>query len=411
MSKPLVASICGTFLKPEMQSVYRQIIGLRRHRTVVLTERRVHADQFPFEPVIQMERPPAVVRTKLRKQRQRGNFIRRFYYKHLLKTWPPPAKAVPSTPPAPAVYDEPYNLVDLLRRHRPALAHVYYGHKAVKYLPMLRRWGGPLIVSFHGFDVTSAAYQAGDAATLPEVFTHARLILGRSQSLLDRLAELGCPPEKLRLNRTSIPLASRTSPATIRTTPPHGRWIFLQACRLIPKKGLPNTLRALREIVAIHPNARLILAGSGPLDDELRRATAELGLSAHVEFAGWCSQERLADLYAQAHIFLHPSEITTSGDQEGVPNAMLEAMASGLPVVATRHGGIPEAVTDGVDGLLVSEKSPDQLAGAILRICMEDGLVGRLSAAAATNIARQFSPERQISALEDCYEEACAQTQ
>jgi colanic acid/amylovoran biosynthesis glycosyltransferase len=410
MSKPLVASICGTFLKPEMQSVYRQISGLRRHRTFVLTERRVHADQFPFEPVIEMERPPAAVRTKLRKQRQRGNFIRRFYYKHLLKTWPPPNKPVPPAPPAPPVYDEPYNLVDQLQRNQPALAHVYYGHKAVKYLPMLRRWGGPLVVSFHGFDVTAAAYHAANAATLPEVFAHARLILGRSQSLLDRLAELGCPPEKLRLNRTPIPIVSRTSAAAIRTPPRDGCWIFLQACRLIPKKGLSTTLLALRELVAVYPRARLILAGSGPLDEELRRATAELGLSAHVEFAGWCSQEQLTSLYAQAHVFLHPSELTDSGDQEGIPNAMLEAMASGLPVVATRHGGIPEAVTDDVEGLLVPEKSPELLAGAIRRICAEDGLISRLSAAAAANIMSQYGAERQISALEDCYEEACART-
>jgi colanic acid/amylovoran biosynthesis glycosyltransferase len=410
MSKPLVASICGTFLKPEMQSVYRQITGLRRHRTFVLTERRTHADQFPFQPVIEMEKPPAAVRTKRRKQRQRGNFIRRFYYKHLLKTWPPPARPAPPVAPPPPVYDEPYNLVDLLHRHKPGLAHVYYGHKAVKYLPMLRRWGGPLVVSFHGYDVTPAAYHSADASTLPEVFAYARLVLGRSQSLLDRLVELGCPPEKLRLNRTSIPLAAGTASATIRAAPPDGRWIFLQACRLIPKKGLLTTLLALRETVAVHPRARLILAGSGPLDDELRDAAAELRLLEHVEFTGWCSQEKLASLYAQAHLFLHPSELTSSGDQEGVPNAMLEAMASGLPVVATRHGGIPEAVTDGVDGLLVPEKSPKLLAGAILRVCAQDGLLSQLSGAAAANINRNFSSERQISALEDCYEEACART-
>jgi colanic acid/amylovoran biosynthesis glycosyltransferase len=406
LDKPLVASLCGTFLKPEMQSVYRQVTGLRRHRTVVLTERHLHPDQFPFAPVIVMEKPPPAVRTKRRKQRQRGNFIRRFYYKHLLKTWPPPEKPRPPAPPPPPVYDDAYNLVDLLRQHRPRLAHVYYGHKAVKYLPMLRRWGGPLVVSFHGMDITGDAYRPGDPATLAEVFAHARLILGRSQSLLERLAELGCPPEKLRLNHTSIPL-ERLAP-TIRAAPEDGRWILLQACRLIPKKGLFTTLAALREVARVQPHARLIVAGSGPLLEDLRAQAGELGLTDQVEFTGWCSQERLLRLYAQAHLFLHPSELTASGDQEGIPNALLEAMGSGLPAVATRHGGIPEAVTDGLDGLLVPEKSPQLLAAAILRLTGESDALSRMSQAAAANIARNFGADRQIQALEDCYEEACA---
>ena len=404
MPKPLVASLCGTFLKPEMQSVYRQISGLRRHRTVVLTERHVNPEQFPFEPVVVMERPPAAVKTKRRKQRQRGNFLRRFYYKHLLKTWPPPEKPRPPVPPPPPIYDDAYNLVDLLLQHRPRLAHVYYGHKAVKYLPMLRRWGGPLVVSFHGMDITGSAYRPNDPATLADVFAHARLLLGRSQSLLDRLADMGCPVEKLRLNRTSIPLQRVV--ATVRTAPSDGRWILLQACRLIAKKGLLTTLLAMREVVQAQPAARLILAGSGPLADELRGMAAELGLSEHVDFAGWCSQERLSSLYEQAHVFLHPSELTETGDQEGIPNALLEAMATGLPAVATRHGGIPEAVTDGIDGLLVPEKSPRILAEAILRLTGDNDLLGRMSVSAAANIARNFGAERQIKALEDCYEEA-----
>ena len=399
--KPLVASLCGTFLKPEMQSVYRQITGLRRHRTVVLTERRIHETLFAFEPVIVMQKPPPALRTKRRKQRQRGNFIRRFWYKHLLKQWPPPEKA---SPPAPPVYDDAYNLVELLRHHEPQLAHVYYGHKAVKYLPMLRRWGGPLIVSFHGMDVRDDVYKSNDPATLADVFAEARLILGRSQSLLDRLAAMGCPTTKLRLNRTAIPPGPLAP--VVRRPPADGRWVLLQACRLISKKGLSNTLLAMRSIVDALPEARLILAGDGPLAAELARTCRDLKLDGNVRFLGWQSQEQLHVLYHSAHLFLHPSETTPSGDREGVPNALLEAMATGLPPVATFHGGIPEAVTDGFSGLLVPEKSPASLADAVLRLTGTAGLLERLSAAATQSVATNYGSDACLQALEDCYDEA-----
>jgi len=93
-------------------------------------------------------------------------------------------------------------------------------------------------------------------------------------------------------------------------------------------------------------------------------------------------------------------------DQEGVPNSMLEAMATGLPVVATRHGGIPEAVTDGQDGWLVPEHSPDELAAAILRILDSPELLAQFSRQARESVVDQFGAEGRISALEDCYEEA-----
>ena len=82
--RPLVASVCGTYLKPEMRSIYRQIANLKKFRNVVFTEQTANRDTFPFEPVVRM--------TKRKRPKPRGNFVLRFYYKHLLKKWPPPQK-------------------------------------------------------------------------------------------------------------------------------------------------------------------------------------------------------------------------------------------------------------------------------------------------------------------------------
>jgi colanic acid/amylovoran biosynthesis glycosyltransferase len=170
----------------------------------------------------------------------------------------------------------------------------------------------------------------------------------------------GCNPEKIRINRTAIPMDQ--FPAAVRDAPSDGAWRIVQASRFIAKKGLADSVAGFAAFHARFPRARLILAGEGPLLPELRGACARLGVGDAVEFPGFLESGDLSRLYASAHLFLHPSVTTPAGDQEGVPNSLLEAMATGLPVVATVHGGIPEAVTDGIDGLLVPEHSPQALA-------------------------------------------------
>ena len=388
---PLVISLCGTFLKPEMQSIYRQVAGLTRFRTTVYTERESNRKQFPFDPVFVME--------KRRRPRPRGNFLLRFWYKYVVRQWPPPRPINKLTKPY-----YPYNLPDLLAADNPALVHVYYGHKAVKYRKMLKAWGGPWIVSFHGVDVAKYTDGPGYTDALQKVFAEARLVLARSESLLKRLTELGCPPEKARLNRTPLPLDKL--PVFERTLPTDGTFRLLQASRLIAKKGLFTTLEALALLKPEFPRLQFILCGEGPDKGRLMQTAADKGLTDMIQFVGWLDQESLRRELAAAHLFLHPSETTAELDQEGVPNSMLEAMATGLPVVATHHGGIPEAVTHGKDGLLVPEKSPTELANAIRSLLSDGTLWQTLAHNAAQNSRASFGASASLAALENAYAEA-----
>lgn len=389
-TRPLVVSVCGTFLKPEMRSIYRQIAGLSRVRTLVYAQSIENRSLFPFEAVIPL--------TKLH-HRTKGNFLLRFWYKYIIRQWPPPVTINKYVGPC-----HPYDMPERLRADAPDLVHIYYGHKAVRFLGMLKDWGGPWIVSFHGVDAAKFLDQPGYLDQLREVFTTAKLVLARSQSLLDRLRSLGCPPEKLRLNRTPIPFDHLS--VVHRTPPADGAWRLVQACRLIPKKGILTTLQALQTVVQSHPNLRYVLCGDGPQTGEIRARAAALGLSNHVEFKGWLKPAQLQHEFQEAHLFLHPSELTPDADQEGIPNSMLEAMATGLPVVATTHGGIPEAVTSGTDGLLVPEHAPAQLAAAILQILDNPSLWRQLGQNAAQSVRDHFGAPAQIARLEDLYFEA-----
>ncbi len=390
-SKPLVASLIGTWLKPEMQSVYRQVTHLQRFRTVVFTETLKNTEQFPFDPLVKM---------KKRHFKPRGNFIWRFYWKHLRKTWPPPGYV----PPEPPEDFEFFNLIPLLREHRADLLHIYYGHKAVKYLPLIKKWGGPLVVSFHGVDVARQKNRPDYFEKLPALFDYSRVVMARSESLLEELAQLGCPREKLRLNRTPIPLDDIEF--TERRPPEDGAWHFTQACRLIAKKGLLTALEAMEEVVQKYPRAIYHIAGTGPMEEQLGEEITRRGLGDNVILEGWLDQARLRALFARSHLFLHPSETTSANDQEGVPNSMLEAMAAGLPIVATRHGGIPEALDSGQDGVLVPEKSPKDLAQALLKLCDNPDFLQSCSRNARATVTDRYGLPKQIERMEDCYAEA-----
>jgi colanic acid/amylovoran biosynthesis glycosyltransferase len=380
-SQPVVASYCTTFLKPEMLHIYRQVTGLRRHRTFVMTRERMCEEQFPFPDV---ELIP----------RARKNFLKRFYMKYIRRL--------------PPVYyrGELQVLIKILKRHPADLMHIYFGHTGVHLLPFVKEWKSPCVVSFHGMDIQPRPQMEGYDDQMADLLQTVPLALARSNSLLQGLERLGCPKEKLRLNRTGIPLDQ--FPFRERSLPADDAWHFVQACRLIAKKGLATAIRAFAKFHERYPKAKFKIAGEGPMKEDLEALIAELHLETAVELSGFLSQSGLAALYGSSHVFLHPSEMPPDQNQEGVPNSMLEAMATGLPVLATTHGGIPEAVTHERTGLLVEERDVEALFRSMCRLAEEPDLFRQLGRAASRAVREEFEQGKQIDKLESYYEEARA---
>jgi glycosyltransferase involved in cell wall biosynthesis len=215
------------------------------------------------------------------------------------------------------------------------------------------------------------------------------------------VVDLGCDEGKIEVQHTGIPLDE--FPFRERSAPKNGEWRLMQAGRLIEKKGLPVTLRAFASFLTQYPNATLAIAGEGPLLGQLQDLARELRIDSHVSFIGFISQEELRELYYASHIFLHPSETGPDGNQEGIPNSMLEAMASGLPVFATQHGGIPEAIENGLSGLLVPEHNHDKLGRALLDAVQDPGFLSRIARAGADVVRKNFDLCVQARRLEDIY--------
>jgi colanic acid/amylovoran biosynthesis glycosyltransferase len=377
--QPVAAQYCATFLKPEMLHIYRQISALRAYQPFVLTQKRENATRFPFEPMATLRRPWT-------------RELRRFWRKTILQR------------PVLISRRETRDLAAHLRRSGAAVLHIYFGHIGVQLLPYLKRAQVPVVVSFHGADAGVDVAKRSHLELLRQVFDLATLILPRSQAIAENLADLGCPPEKIRVHRTGIPLDR--FPFAQRYPPEDGHWRLFQACRLIPKKGIDTTLRAFALFLKQYPEAKLTVAGEGPLAVPLQELAEDLHIASRVSFPGFVSQAKLRDLFYQSHLFLHPSVTGPDGDREGVPNAMLEAMASGLPVLATWHGGIPEAVQHGETGFLTPEHAHQALADAMLYLASEPDQYAAMSANASRAMAGNWEIHAQTRLLESLYDEA-----
>jgi colanic acid/amylovoran biosynthesis glycosyltransferase len=213
--------------------------------------------------------------------------------------------------------------------------------------------GGELVVAFRGADTTKYVARRGPRV-YARTFREARLLLPVCDFLGRRLVQLGAPAERVVVHRTGIDLGRW--PYRERHPASPGSLRLVSVGRLVEKKGIGHVLRAL---------------GDGPLRERLAARAGELGVADRVVFEGRQGQEAVRDGLAAADVLVAASVTAADGDEEGIPNVLKEAMASGMPVVGTRHAGIPELIEDGVSGWLVPERDEAALAAALARLAAE----------------------------------------
>ncbi len=296
-------------------------------------------------------------------------------------------------------------LVAKLSSPAPALLHAHFGPDALNALPLRRRLSVPLIVTFHGYDAT----QRGElrqgllmwryGRRRPQLAYRASRILAVSDHIRRRLIALGFPQELVRTHYIGVDLA-RFSPAPVAAREP----VVLGVGRFVEKKGFEFLIDAMAEVQRRSPDTKLVLIGSGPLGGHLRRRASSALRS--FEIFGPCHSEAVRDWMRRARVLAVPSVTSDSGDTEGLPIALVEALASGLPVVATRHAGIPEAVSDRRTGFLVAERDSSTLASRILDLLHDDAAWTTFSAASRQAAEREFDLATQTRKLETIYREA-----
>ncbi|MCC7303040.1 MAG: glycosyltransferase [Bacteroidia bacterium] len=244
----------------------------------------------------------------------------------------------------------------------PEIIHCHFAFEGLRILNAIDILTIPVVLHFHGYDATQMMKYNCYVNELKKWSEHPKVYaICCCKALQDRLNEHGV---KFRSRVIFYGIDTDLFTPGIRLAQ-NPYFTLLQISSFSEKKGHEYTIRAFK---STPPHYRLVLAGDGPEKDNMERLVAELDLNSRVTFPGIVDPLQAKVLYNSADAFVHHSVTAANGDQEGMPNALIEAMAMGLPVISTFHSGIPELVENGVNGILVEERNITGLSEAMKKI-------------------------------------------
>lgn len=269
-----------------------------------------------------------------------------------------------------------------------------YGETGVQVMDAAVRAHLPLIVHFHGYDASVESVLEEHRETYPRMFKVASAIIVVSRAMQRKLIELGAQEEKVHYNPYGVD-CDRFGGAD----PESAETLFIAVGRFTDKKAPQVTISAFGKVLKACPNARLRMIGEGPLLEECKALSRNLGISNAISFLGGQTHSVVEREMQNARCFVQHSVVASSGDSEGTPVSILEAGATGLPVVSTRHAGIPDVVIEGETGFLVDEGDEVGMANYMIKIAREPALAAKMGKAAREHIKERFSKERSLSNL------------
>ena len=291
-----------------------------------------------------------------------------------------------------------------LKRVKPDVVLAEYGHMGVIVCRACAKLGIPLVVHFHGADAWSSDVLLKYGNDYGKMFASANLFVSVSKEMTDQLAALGAPPDRVKQNVYGVDINEFS-----RIDPGESEPIFLSVGRFVEKKAPHLTILAFGKLIESFPSARLRMVGDGPLLTVCRDLVSHLGVKESVDFLGAQDHQQVAREMKLARAFVQHSVAASNGDREGTPVAIIEACASGLPVVATRHAGIPEVVEHEVTGLLVAERDVSSMADSMLRFCRDPAFAARCGRLARQKAVSDFSMQRSIDGLWSIIQKAASE--
>lgn len=283
---------------------------------------------------------------------------------------------------------------------KPDIVHCHFGPvgnlgaalKKNKYID------SALTTTFHGFDV-SKTLKEKSTNFYDDLFVTGDHFFSINEYYLKIIQGLGAPANKTSLFHMGVDCdALEYKP---RQFPSSGAIECISVGRMTEKKGFAYTIEAFAKALRARPDMdlRLNIVGDGPLLSEIKEIAKVQGVQDRVVFHGSLQHSQVKDLLSDMHIFMLPSVTSQDGDMEGIPVALMEAMATGIPVLSTYHSGIPEMITDNVSGFLSPERDTDHLSNKLLHLIDNPQIWTSIIAAARGKIEREFNRAKQSEIL------------
>ncbi|NJL41615.1 MAG: colanic acid biosynthesis glycosyltransferase WcaL [Leptolyngbyaceae cyanobacterium SM1_4_3] len=314
----------------------------------------------------------------------------------------------------PAQYCEPPELLSLLYAAVPSLGkapydiiHCQFGNLGLLGMA-LRDIGaiqGKLITTFRGNDISEYVRQHGEHV-YDRLFQTGDFFLTNCDFFRNRLLKLGCHADRVLVHRSGID-CDRFFFQPRRLAP--GEQVrVVTTGRLVEKKGIEYVVRAIAKLSKTYPNIKYDVIGDGPLRESLEQLIQALNVRPFVELLGWKQERELIEILDRSHIMVAPSISSRNGDQDAPVNVLKEAMAMGLPVIGTQHGGIPELVEDGKSGFLVAERDVEALSDRLEFLVTHPDRWIEMGKAGRAYVETHYNKERLNDRLVEVYQTVLA---
>lgn len=287
-------------------------------------------------------------------------------------------------------------LESVLDTEVPNIAHAHFGNCGVFYLPLIRKYKIPMITSFYGRDASVLLMSDYWLKKYKILFKECDLFLALSDYVKKRLVSVGCKTEKIRVQRAGIDLKK----FRFKKRSSRGNTKFLFVGRLVEKKGLTYLIKAFS---SLSKNSTLEIVGDGPMMNTAKCLAKSLDITDSVIFYGSRSHSFVSKKMMDSDVFILPSVTARNGDTEGQGIVLLEAQATGMPVISTWHNGIPEAVKDGKTGLLAKPRDVKDLEKKMIFLNENKSVWPKFGRNGRKNVEKSFNMKTQLKKLVSVY--------
>ncbi len=341
------------YLSPSMTFIYRQILGVQKSvKPLVFVSNKVeNLNMFPVERIYFRSRNLLWIKT--------NRVFNKIYGQHKLLSRKPKMSS-----------NQKRFFTNKFSSNNIKLIHAHFGPSGIEILPIAKHLNIPLVVSFHGYDGSILLNYVDYKQNLKRLIEYSHVIVP-SHFMLNELNEKVGNLINYSIVNYGIPLDDfrYVKRASVKGKVDRGeKLIFLQVSNFVEKKGHYYTVSAFKELLNYYPNVQLVLAGDGYLKGKIQELVNNLDLNKKVIFSGAVDYKQVSKIMSNADVFLHHSVTSTQGDKEGIPNVIMEAMATGLPCISTLHAGIPELIKDGINGFLVEERNVESYVQKMIKL-------------------------------------------